>query len=277
MLIKLFTVLSALAGLGAAIGSASWPLAFLGAFVGCYLGLIVLTFLVVWVMSELVDFSVPQERMDPVYRQVMYLVIDFVVTFMRIHIHTEGLEKTPKEGRYLLVCNHLNDVDPAILMKYFPGQELAFISKRENEQKFILGKYMHRLLCQSINRENDRDALRTIINCINLIKNDIASVAVFPEGWVSMDRKLHPFRPGVFKIAQKAGVPIVVCTLRNTYEVLPNMLKLKPSEVELHLVDVIPAEELKGVTTTDIAHRVHKLMADDLGPDLVLQEIEETP
>ena len=45
----------------------------------------------------------------------------------------------------------------------------------------------------------------------------------------------------------------------------------------VHLVDVIPAEELKGVTTTEIAHRVHKLMADDLGPDLVLQEIEETP
>ena len=277
MLIKIFTLLSLLSGIGAAIGSSLWPLAFIGGFVGCYLGLIVLTFLVVWIMSELVDFSVPQERMDPVYRRVMYLVIDFVVTFMRIHIHTEGLEKTPKEGRYLLVCNHLNDVDPAVLMKYFPQQELAFISKRENEQKFILGKFMHRLLCQSINRENDRDALRTIINCINIIKEDVASVAVFPEGWVSMDRKLHPFRPGVFKIAQKANVPIVVCTLRDTYKVLPNMLKLKPSEVELHLVDVIPAEELKGVTTTEIAHRVHKLMADDLGPDLVLQEIEETP
>ena len=277
MLIKIFTILSLLSGLGAAIGSSLWPLAFIGGFVGCYLGLIVLTFLVVWIMSELVDLKVPQERMDPVYRQVMYLVIDFVVTFMRIHIHTEGLEKTPKEGRYLLVCNHLNDVDPPILMKFFPQQELAFISKRENEQKFILGKFMHRLYCQSINRENDREALKTIINCINIIKEDKASVAVFPEGWCSLDFKLHPFRPGVFKIAQKANVPIVVCTLRNTQTVFGNMLKLKPSEVELHLVDVIPAEELKGVTTTEIAHRVHKLMADDLGPNLVLQEIEETP
>lgn len=277
MLIKVFTLLSLLSGIGAAIGSSLWPLAFAGAFLGCFLGLIILTFLVVWIMSELVDLSVPQERMDPVYRKVMYLVIDFVVSFMRIRIKTEGLEKTPKEGRYLLVCNHLNDVDPAVLMKFFPQQELAFISKRENEQKFILGKFMHRLLCQSINRENDRDALKTIIGCINLIKNDIASVAVFPEGWVSMDRKLHPFRPGVFKIAQKANVPIVVCTLRNTYHVLPNMLKLKPSDVELHLVDVIPAEELKGVTTVEIANRVHKLMADDLGPDLVLQENTDTP
>ena len=274
MLIKIFTLLSLLSGVGAAIGSSLWPLAFVGAFVGSFLGLIILTFIVVWIMSEVVDLNVPQERMDPLYRKVMYLVVDFVVTFMRINVRTEGLEKTPKEGRYLLVCNHLNDVDPAVLMKFFPQQELAFISKRENEQKFILGKFMHRLLCQSINRENDREALKTIINCINIIKEDKASVAVFPEGWVSMDRKLHPFRPGVFKIAQKANVPIVVCTLRNTYTVLPNMLKLKPSEIELHLVDVIPAEELKGVTTTDIAHRVHKLMADDLGPDLVLQETE---
>ena len=277
MLIKIFTALSLLAGIGAAIGSSLWPLAFIGGFVGCFLGLIVLGFVIVLIMSETVDLSVPQERMDPVYRKVMYLLIDFIIDFMRIHVKTEGLEKTPKEGRYLLVCNHLNDVDPPLLMKFFPQQEIAFISKRENEQKFILGKFMHRLYCQSINRENDREALKTIINCINILKEDKASVGVFPEGWCSLDFKLHPFRPGVFKIAQKANVPIVVCTVRNTHTVFGNMKKLKPSYVELHLVDVIPAEELKGQTTVDIANRVHKLMADDLGPDLVLQENTDTP
>jgi 1-acyl-sn-glycerol-3-phosphate acyltransferase len=277
MLIKIFTALSLLAGISAAIGSSLWPLAFIGGFVGCFLGLIVLGFIIVWIMSEVVDLSVPQERMDPFYRKVMYLLIDFVIDFMRIHVKTEGLEKTPKEGRYLLVCNHLNDVDPPLLMKFFPQQEIAFISKRENEKKFILGKFMHRLYCQSINRENDREALKTIINCINILKEDKASVGVFPEGWCSLDFKLHPFRPGVFKIAQKANVPIVVCTVRNTQTVFGNMKKLKPSFVELHLVDVIPAEELKGQTTVDIANRVHKLMADDLGPDLVLQENTDTP
>ena len=39
MLIKIFTVLSVLCGIGAAIGSSLWPLAFLGGFVGCFLGL----------------------------------------------------------------------------------------------------------------------------------------------------------------------------------------------------------------------------------------------
>ena len=46
MLIKIFTALSLLAGIGAAIGSSLWPLAFIGGFVGCFLGLIVLGFVI---------------------------------------------------------------------------------------------------------------------------------------------------------------------------------------------------------------------------------------
>jgi 1-acyl-sn-glycerol-3-phosphate acyltransferase len=194
-----------------------------------------------------------------------------------VHVHPQGLEKIPTDGRFMLVCNHCSNIDPVILLGYFPDSQLAFISKRENKDMFLVGKLMHKLLCQLINRENDREALKTIINCINILKEDKASVGVFPEGWCSLDFKLHPFRPGVFKIAQKANVPIVVCTVRNTQTVFGNMKKLKPSFVELHLVDVIPAEELKGQTTVDIANRVHKLMADDLGPDLVLQENTDTP
>lgn len=271
MLAILFAVLSAGVGVLAALGSALWPLAFVGAFVGTYVGLIVLLLVVIWLMTLPVDLRVPQQRADPVYRRVTLWAIDFVVTLMRVRITTRGLEQTP-QGRFLLVCNHLNDVDPAILMKYFPQQELAFISKRENEQKFILGKFMHRLLCQSINRENDREALRTILNCVNILKEDIASVGVFPEGWVSLDRKLHRFRPGVFKIAQKTGVPIVVCTLRDTYTVLPAMRRLQPSHVQLHLVGVLQPEEYQGKTTIEIAERVYRMMADDLGPELVLQD-----
>lgn len=271
MLAILFAALSVLAGIRAALGCALWPLAFVGAFVGTYVGLLILLFAVIYLMTLPVDLGVPQQRVDRVYRRVTLWAIDLVVTLMRVRITTRGLEQAP-EGRFLLVCNHLNDVDPAILMKYFPQQELAFISKRENEQKFILGKFMHRLLCQSINRENDREALRTILNCVRILKEDIASVGVFPEGWVSLDRKLHPFRPGVFKIAQKAGVPIVVCTLRDTHTVLPAMRRLRPSHVQLHLVGVVQPQEYQGRTTVDIARQIHRMMADDLGPELVLDD-----
>ena len=104
------------------------------------------------------------------------------------------------------------------------------------------------------------------------------SIAVFPEGYVSLDRLLHPFRGGVFKIAQKANVPIVVCTLRNTYDIYANIKKRKAMEVEVHVAGVIDADALKGRTALDIAQEAHEIMARDLGADLVLsaENIENT-
>lgn len=139
---------------------------------------------------------------------------------------------------------------------------------------FLVGKLMHKLQCQLINRENDREALKTILKCVQILKEDKASVAVFPEGYTSVDGLLHPFRCGVFKIAQKANVPIVVCTLQNTQHVFHNAKRLRPTDVELHLLGVIPAEELKGVTAISIGKRVHDMMAADLGPENVLPDTE---
>jgi 1-acyl-sn-glycerol-3-phosphate acyltransferase len=136
---------------------------------------------------------------------------------------------------------------------------------------FIMGGLMHKLVCQPINRENDREALKSILRCIQLLKNDEVSVGAFPEGGIFDKDKLHPFRSGVFKIAQKANVPIVVCTLKNTKDVVHNLLRLKPSHVEMRVLEVIPPEEIKGVTTVDIAHRCHDLMAEDLGADLIAE------
>ena len=137
---------------------------------------------------------------------------------------------------------------------------------------FIVGKIMHKILCQPLDRENDRAALKTILKCISLIKEDKVSVGVFPEGYTSKDGKLHHFRSGAFKIAQKANVPIVVCTLQNTRMIFKNLAKLKKTDVELHLVEVIPPQELKGKTTVEISDRIYEMMISDLG-----EEFRENP
>lgn len=242
-------------------------------FVGSLLGMLLVLFLTLFLSCLFVDMEKPQKKDNVFYRALAYITADVVIWILRVRVHTKGLEQTPKDGRFLLVCNHLDYMDPVTLLAYFKKSQLAFISKRENMSMFIVGKVMHKLMCQLINRENDREALKTIINCIRLIQEDIASVAVFPEGYTSMDGLLHPFRSGVFKIAQKAKVPIVVCTLQNTQQVFKNAKKFRPTNVQLHLVAVLSPEDIAGLTAVDIANRVHSLMAEDLGPDLVLPEI----
>ena len=247
------------------------PLAFLGSF----LTLAVILFLTLWISCTLVNTEKTQEADSSYYRRLTTVMVDVARWLLRMRVHTKGMENVPKNGRFMLVCNHINDMDPLLLLNQFPKSQLAFISKRENDQKPFVGELMHKTMCQLINRENDREALKTIINCIKLIQEDKVSIAVFPEGYTSMDGLLHPFRSGVFKIAQKAKVPIVVCTVRNTNQVFRNAKKLKPTDVELHLVAVIPPEEFANITAVELGNRVHAMMAEDLGPDLVLQQGEE--
>ncbi len=265
MLLRSISGLSALlsAVLCCLCGWSLWWLPVL--FAGVWLGLLLIAFLFLWILCQMVDTRKPQDHDDPFYRRVMYLYIEALISLVLIRLHTEGLEKTPKEGRFLLVCNHQHEADPGVLLHCFRKSQLAFISKRENDSMFIVGKMMHKIMCQLINRENDREALKTILKCIQLIKDDEVSICAFPEGGIKEVGKLSHFRSGMFKIAQKANVPIVVCTLRNTADIIPNVLKLKHTDVYLHLVDVIPAEDLKGRTAVDVADQVYKMMLSDLG------------
>ena len=241
-------------------------------FVGGFLVLAGLAFGFLWIMCKLVDQSKPQEKDSKFYRTLMHLYVDAALTIARVTVNTRGLEQTPKSGRFLLVSNHIDNVDAALLLTYFRKSQLAFISKQEVRDFFLVGELMHKILCQPINRENDREALKTILKCIQIIKEDKASIAVFPEGYIKPDKKLHHFRPGVFKIATKTKVPIVVCTLKGTPTVVSNFVHLKPSTVDLHLLKVIYPEEYENLTTVELADRIYQMMAEDLGPDLVAQE-----
>ena len=264
MLLKSITILSAVLAVLESLGNV-WliPLAFAG---NC-LGLSVLAFLFLVAVSYVVDLEKEQETDDPFYRGVIAVYVEVLIQLLQVRVHANGLEKTPKDGRFLLVCNHQFLADPGILLHYFKDSQLAFISKQENRDLFCVGRLMHKILCQTLDRDNDRQALKVILKCIQIIKEDKASIAVFPEGGTNHDDKLHPLKPGVFKIAQKAGVPIVVCTLNGTRAIVKNGLKLKPTDVTLNLVDVIPAEDLKGKTTVEIADRVYGLMLEDLGAE----------
>ena len=275
MLLNLIYLFSALFACGVCaasggFGTGSWlwllPLGLLGGFL---LGLLV-CFGVVWVLALRTSATEEFESDDPLIRTVIRLYAPAVFRLLGCKIEVVGGEKLPREGRFQLVSNHLADLDPGIFFTAFPDDHLSFIAKKEVADMPIIGKLMRRILCQFVNRENDREALKTILKCISILKEDKANVAVFPEGRKSTDRfLLHHFRPGVFKIAQKANVPLVVCTLSGTQNILPNVKRLRRTQIRLCVVGVIPAEALKGINTVAIADRVHTMMAADLGAENV--------
>lgn len=242
---------------------------------GSFLLLIGLGFVFLLIVCALIDPEKPREKDTTWFRWMLMEYVNVVMKVLPVRVCTEGLEKIPKDRRFLLVSNHLDDTDPAFFYYCFPKSQLAFVGKKETKDMFLVNKVMPKLLCPTINRENDREALKTILRCISLLKSDTVSIAVFPEGRINPYRKLAHFRPGVFKIAQKANVPIVVCTLRGTHDAIIRLSKLKGSTVHLHLLDVIPPESFGEKTTVQIADEIYNMMAQDLGPENVLTPEEE--
>lgn len=280
MLFGLLCFLSALSTaticlLTKAFYSYTWMWLVPAAYVGSFLVLVLLAFGLLLLGLEFIDTEKEREKDSPKFRKLILNYIDLILTLIPVSVKTVGMEKLPQEGRYLLVCNHLHEIDPAIILHCTAKQPTAFVAKQETKDMFLLKKVMPKLLCPFINRNNDREALKTILRAIKLLKDDVVSVGIFPEGGINAYRKLAHFRPGVFKIAQKANVPIVVCTMQNTNLVLKNLPKLKHTDIHFHVLDVIPVEEVQSVTTVELAERTYAMMADDLGPDRVLTPEEE--
>ena len=276
MLLRGFGVISIAVGailclLTGAFDSYHWmwqlPLFSLGMLVLLLVG----AFLYLLLLCHRVDLDKEQEYDDRHYRKVLELYVESALPVLRVNVRTKGMNKVPTDRRFLLVCNHCNNIDPVLLLDKFAGHQVAFISKKENKDMFLVGKVMHKLLCQLIDRENDREALKTSLKCVEILKEDKASIGVFPEGYILPHRKLHAFRPGVFKIAQKAKVPIVVCTLKDTANAIVNLLHYRPSYIELSVLQVIEPEEYAGKKTVQIADEIYRMMAQDLGPDRVAE------
>lgn len=232
------------------------PLTWLGAMAVCVL----LAVAVLWLLCRRVDLSEQRQEDDPFMRRVMNLYVESALILLHTRVHVTGLEKLPKDGRYCVMCNHLYLFDCLILLRVLPESQLAFLAKKEVLRMPMIGQLLHATLGQAVDRENDRAAIVTIRRCIQLLQEDKVSLGIFPEGYCSLDGRLQPFRSGVFKIPQRAKVPVVVCTLRGTKDLLRNLCSPIPRHVYFDILDVLEPESFQGQTAAAIGDRAHAIM-----------------
>ena len=206
-----------------------------------------------------VDTKKEYDKDSRFFRFLLYSSTAIGMRIMRLHFHVSGIEKLPKDSRFLLVGNHLSNFDPIIEWHILRKFGLAFISKEGNFKIPIWGRIIRKCCFLSIDRENARNAMRTINKAAELIRADEVSVAVYPEGTRSKSGELLPFHNGVFKIAKKAGVPIVVAVIKNTNRIAKNYPWHK-TDVYLDFVTVIGRDEVKANTSGEIGDKVHEIM-----------------
>lgn len=125
-----------------------------------------------------------------------------------------GLERIPKDEPVLFVGNHQSYFDIIISYSLMP-RLTGYVAKKEIEKIPLLRTWMKYLYCLFLDRDDIREGMKTIVQGIEYIKNDI-SVAIFPEGTTSKDGVLLPFHEGSLKFAEKSGCKIVPMVQNNT-------------------------------------------------------------
>ena len=226
------------------------------------IGVILAYILLIIISSLLVNTKKEYEKESKYYRFLLNNSTFWMTKVLRIKLHVSGAEMLP-EGRFLLVSNHRSKFDPILTWLVFRDRQLSFISKPENFKVPFYGRIIHRLCFRAIDRENPRNAVKTINSAVDLIGRNVASVAVYPEGTRNYEEGLLPFHNAMFKIAQKANVPVAVVTVKGTYEIQKNF-PLHRSHVYIDVVKTLGAEHVKATKTAALGDEVRDLMLNNL-------------
>ena len=197
------------------------------------------------------------------YRWFGLLTLKVFVDTFRFRIRISGKEKLP-EDNFLMVSNHRSIFDPLIGITRFKKYDMAYISKEENLRIPFVGRYMKAVGCLDLDRENTRNAIRTINKAAEYIKTGHCNLGIYPEGMENKtEEPLLPFRAGAFKIAKKAGCPVAVMTIKNSDRVFRRFM-FKRIRVDIDILGVIPAEDVGRMSTQEISDRAYEMMYENL-------------
>ncbi|MBO4928547.1 MAG: 1-acyl-sn-glycerol-3-phosphate acyltransferase [Clostridiales bacterium] len=233
------------------------------AIIGIKIAGIIIYFLFTFAASMFINNKKEYDKESKFYRFLLQSTTGIGMHIMRIKYDLQGFEKIPDGRQMLFVCNHRSNYDPLISWRVLRKWHPTFISKASNFKVPFYGRMIRRCCFMTIDRENPRNAMMTIDRASKLLKADEVSIFVYPEGTRSKQCKLLPFHNGVFKIAQKADVPVVILTIQGTEKISKNY-PWHSTKVRVKCVDVFSAEHIKGVKTSDVSDEARAIIAKDL-------------
>lgn len=166
-----------------------------------------------------------------------------------------GKEKIPDDIPVMFVGNHRSYFD-ILSCHNAIGFPVGFMSKEEIKKIPLLHLYMDDIGCTYLNRTDIKKGFEVIGETADIIKNG-HSMMIFPEGTRNHGEELLPFREGSYKIAQKAGCPIIPVAICGTDNIMEankhNMLHSHKVIIEFCdpiYIDGLTPKERKAVLDT---------------------------
>lgn len=172
-----------------------------------------------------------------------------------------GLEKIPRDRPCVVVANHQSMVD--ILAIFGTRVPMLWVSKVENFYAPFLGWNMALNRYIPLKRGRLPSIMRMVRTCLARLEGG-DSIFIFPEGTRSPDGQMISFYDGAFRIARRAGVPVVPMVIEGTGDILPKgTFTISPRPVTVQVLDPIDPSEV-GHDHRKLRDLVHARMVEAL-------------
>jgi len=180
-----------------------------------------------------------------------------------VRVDVEGREKIVPGRTYVLASNHQSLFDTPIVFAYLPLSFRILYKKSLNRIPF-LGWHLFLSGHVGVERENPTRARASLDHAAERIRSG-TSVVVFPEGTRSYDGVMRAFRKGSFRLALKAGTPVVPVTISGSHRVMKRgKVTVYPGKVSLRIGEPISVEGLSEGDAADLSERVRDVVQGNL-------------
>jgi 1-acyl-sn-glycerol-3-phosphate acyltransferase len=168
----------------------------------------------------------------------------------------------------LFVCNHINLFDAFVIYSAIP----QFVRGLELESHFKIPAYGWMMKRFGNIPVPDNPAPSEKKRMLKQTRESLdrgISLIVFAEGTRTIDGRVGPFKPGVFRMAIQFGYPIVPMSIVGSYEFnRKGSWMLFPSKIVVHMHDTIETGDMSKHEAETLMENVHRIVSKPVNEHL---------
>lgn len=178
-------------------------------------------------------------------------VIRYLKKSARITTEIYGTENLPEEGGYVMYPNHQGKYD-ALGIMYAHREPCTFVMDKAKSYGFLVREMVDLLGAKRLALDDVRQNIRIMDQITKEVLEGTRFILFSEGGYATNGNIVQRFKPGSFKCAMRAKVPIIPVTLIDSYRVF-NSFNLGPVTTKVIFGKPITYDDYKEMKTHEVA------------------------
>lgn len=183
--------------------------------------------------------------------------VDVILPLLRIKVRKTG--EFPKTGPYLIIANHNSHADTPILIKAMKRIQRNKCKVIASKEYFFDSNKLSRKFARAIFPLEPATASNAL-HSIERVKKEENVLIMYPEGTRGLTSHMNTFKPGVKKMLETSGIPVVPVAIKGSRLILkPESCIPRSGEVTVHIGKPILPSEFNDSIVETLESEVQKL------------------